>query len=89
MCSTCIYTAKIICVEGRTFAHVLFQPPPFVLCPAVVDAAHRFMHAQTRVQFRDAEGKVGMRETVPLNTVTSAEEKRHIIGDTFVMVRAR
>ena len=30
-----------------------------------------------------------VRETVTLNNVTSAEEKRHIIGDTFAMVRGR
>ena len=53
----------------------------------MVNAAHRFMHAQTSVKFRDVEGKVGTRETGTLNSVTSAEEKRHIIGDTFVMVR--
>lgn len=58
-------------------------------CFAVIDARHTFQHATTSVQYRDFEGSVCVRETATLNNVTSAEEKRHIIGDTFATVSER
>lgn len=38
------------------------------------------------MNYRDHEGHVYRQGTPLLNAVTSAEEKRHIIGDTFVNV---
>jgi len=51
----------------------------------VVNESHRFYHATTRTPVRHGQNTVNV-EIGPLNIVTAPEEKRKIIGDTFIKV---
>ena len=42
------------------------------------------MNAHTMMNYKGSDGEVTRQATPLLHTVTNAEEKRHIIGDTFV-----
>lgn len=41
------------------------------------------------MNYQDQDGRVHRQTTPPLNAVTNAEEKRHIIGDTFVKIASK
>lgn len=58
------------------------RPPP----STVYDAAQRFYTAQTIISVHTELG-VEEKVTLPLQSVTSPEEKRAIIGNTFMRVR--
>lgn len=51
-----------------------------------MDAKLRFSSAHTIMDYQDIDGNVYRRATPRLVSVVNAEEKRHIIGDTFVKV---
>lgn len=50
----------------------------------VHNAGQRFINSRTMMDYRDQDGLVYRQATPLLHTVTNAEEKRHIIGDTFM-----
>ena len=50
----------------------------------VLDVALTFSNATTTMTYRDHDGQLCKQETPFLHAVTNAEEKRHIIGDTFM-----
>ena len=53
---------------------------------AVVSAALRFYTAQTIITVTTPDGQTQQKMTLPLHSVTNPEEKRKIIGDTFMKV---
>lgn len=53
----------------------------------VVSAALRFYTAQTIVTVTTPDGQTQQKMTPPLHSVTNPEEKRKIIGDTFMKVQ--
>ena len=53
---------------------------------AVVNAAVRFYTSTAIISCYDEEGGVQQHVTAPLHAVVSPEEKRKIIGDTFIKV---
>ena len=53
----------------------------------MVQAAQQFYTAQTLVPYQTPEGQLQQRYTLPLHSVSNPEEKRRIIGDTFMKVR--
>lgn len=60
--------------------------PSSLLPDAVCSAAHRFYTAHTIITVRTELG-VEEKYTPPLQSVTNPEEKRAIIGNTFMRVR--
>lgn len=52
----------------------------------MVTAALRFYSGQTYISYQDKDGIVQQQATLPLHSVTNPEEKRKIIGDTFMKV---
>lgn len=54
--------------------------------PAVVNAAHSFYNGTTTLPISDEDRTPRKRISKTLNMTTSPEEKRKIIGDTFVKV---
>ncbi|CAH1256849.1 GMPS [Branchiostoma lanceolatum] len=52
----------------------------------MVNAAHQFYNGKTYVPINKAEPKGKKRETDQLNRTTNPEDKRRIIGDTFMKV---
>ena len=54
--------------------------------PVVVDAAIRFYTGTAIISHYDEEGLLQQHMTMPLHAVTNPEEKRKIIGDTFIKV---
>lgn len=52
----------------------------------VVSAALRFYTAQTIITVTTPDGQTQQKMTLPLHSVTNPEEKRKIIGDTFMKV---
>lgn len=50
----------------------------------VVDASEEFYNGTTQIQHKD-----GAKETEKLNKTTNSEEKRKIIGDTFMRIAQR
>lgn len=60
--------------------------PSSCATPPVVSAAWQFYTAQTLVNFKTHDGSLQQRITAPLHSVTDPEEKRQIIGDTFMKV---
>ena len=57
----------------------------FANCILVGNAAHTFYNAQTNVA-ENFDGKSTSIRTQPLNITINPEEKRKIIGDTFMTV---
>ena len=58
----------------------------FFFCAAVVNAATRFYTSTAVVSSYDEEGVLQQHMTPPLHAVFNPEEKRRIIGDTFIKV---
>ena len=58
----------------------------FDLCCIVVNAGIRFYTSSAVVMGFDEEGALQQQVTAPLHSVTNPEEKRKIIGDTFIKV---
>ena len=54
--------------------------------PSVITASSRFYSGQTYINYTTSEGTIQQQATLPLNSVTNPEEKRKIIGDTFMKV---
>lgn len=52
----------------------------------VIDAILTFRSASTIINYQDQDGRIHAQPTPFLNRVTNAEEKRHIIGDTFAKI---
>ncbi|XP_064384216.1 GMP synthase [glutamine-hydrolyzing]-like isoform X2 [Halichondria panicea] len=54
--------------------------------PMVIRASARFLSAQTNLAYTGEDGLLSQHSSLPLHSVTSPEEKRTIIGDTFIKV---
>lgn len=57
-----------------------------LVCCAVVNAAHSFYNGTTTLPISEEDRTPRKRISKTLNMTTSPEEKRKIIGDTFVKV---
>lgn len=53
---------------------------------AVIRAAHTFYNGTTAIPVTQPDGTSRKRKTRTLNTTENPEEKRNIIGDTFMTV---
>ena len=53
---------------------------------SVITASLKFYSGQTYVNYHTKDGSVQQQPTLPLHSVTNPEEKRKIIGDTFMKV---
>lgn len=60
----------------------------FLQFHAVVNAAHSFYNGTTTLPISDEDRTPRKRISKTLNMTTSPEEKRKIIGDTFVKVKS-
>ena len=58
----------------------------FFLFTLVVKAAHTFYNGSTSISVKTGDSTPRKRKTERLNTVVCPEEKRKIIGDTFMRV---
>lgn len=58
----------------------------FCLFTIVVKAAHTFYNGSTSISVKTGDSTPCKRKTERLNTVVCPEEKRKIIGDTFMRV---
>ena len=52
----------------------------------VITASLKFYSGQTYVNYHAKDGSIQQQPTLPLHSVTNPEEKRKIIGDTFMKV---
>lgn len=64
-----------------------FAVNPVVRLPSVVNAAHTFYNGTTTLPISEEDRTPRKRISKTLNMTTNPEEKRKIIGDTFVKVR--
>ncbi len=52
----------------------------------MIKASARFLSAQTNITYSGQDGVLSQHLSPPLHSVTNPEEKRKIIGDTFIKV---
>lgn len=55
---------------------------------SVIKAAHTFYNGSTCISVKTGDSTSRKRKTERLNTVVCPEEKRKIIGDTFMKVKS-
>ena len=66
--------------------HILDFQSGVVWLLSVLNAAHRFYMATTELEVDDPSPRSHTRKSYPLNQTSDPEEKRKIIGDTFMEV---
>ena len=70
----------------HSFIYQSIYPFTHPSIPSVINAALTFSNSTTTMNYYDHEGQVHRQLTPYLHMVTNAEEKRHIIGDTFMKI---